>query len=302
MKGNGQIIGSSNPGLIQDPKIFTSWALYYSRVATEYSKIGINLWGITIQNEPEWSAPWESCVYTPAQELDFLKNYLGPRLRKDHPNLKILIFDQDKDHIVDWVHTILTDHEAAQFADGTAFHWYSPQYENLAKAHRMVPDKFLLNTEACHCPPDIGNWEFGETYGYDIINVLNNWSVGWTDWNILLDLQGGPNHFNNFCAAAVHADIDLQKLYFESPFWYMGQFSRYITPGSTVLKTDVTPNQLLFAVSALTGDGKKVVVVLNLNDNAVTYTLEDGNSNPKYASVTSPAHSIQTLIWTNVNE
>jgi len=295
MKSNGQMTGSNQPGLIQDPKIFTSWALYLSKVVTAYHNEGIDFWGLTIQNEPEFAAPWEACCYNPAQQRDFLKNYLGPQLRKDHPNLKIMVFDHNKDHVADWVRTIFTDASASNFADGTAFHWYSgPQFENLAQAHSIAPSKFLLATEACNCPPSIGNWGYGENYGYDIIGDLNNWAVGWTDWNILLNLQGGPNHLNNFCGAPVHADTGAQKLLFESPYYYMGQISKYITPGSIILNTGVSDGSLS-AVSALTKDGKTVVVVLNRGNNAITYTLQDGS---KSASVTSPAHSIHTLIYT----
>jgi len=295
MKSNGQMDGSNHPGLIQDPKIFASWALYLSKTVTEYHNNGIDFWALTIQNEPENAGAWESCCYTAEQQRDFLKNYLGPQLRKDHPDLKIMFFDHNKDHLVDWARTVYSDSVASQYSDGTAFHWYSgPQFDNVAQAHNVAPSKFLLATEACNCPPSIGNWGYGENYGYDIIGDLNNWAVGWTDWNILLNLQGGPNHLNNHCGAPIHADTGAQKLLIEAPYYYMGQISRYITPGASVLSTKVSDNSLS-AVSALTKDGKTVVVVLNRNNNAVTYTLQDGN---KSASVTSPAHSIHTLIYT----
>jgi len=294
MKSNGQMDGSNHPGLIQDPKIYTSWALFLSKSITEYKNIGINFWGLTIQNEPENAGSWECCCYTDTEQRDFLKYYLGPQLRKDHPDLKIMIFDHNKDHVADWVRTIFTDPQAAQFADGTAFHWYSgAQFENLATAHSIAPNKFLLATEACNCPPSIGNWGTGESYGYDIIGDLNNWSVGWTDWNILLNIQGGPNHVNNFCDAPILADINGQKLIYQPAYWYMGQFSRFITPGSVILKTAVS-DATLSAVSALTKDGKTVVVVQNRSNNPITYTLQDGT---KSASVTAPAHSIHTLVY-----
>jgi len=294
MKSNHQMDGSNQPGLIQDPKIFASWALYFSKTVTEYNTVGIPLWGITIQNEPEFAAPWEACCYTAQQQRDFLKNYLGPQLRKDHPNLKIMIFDHNKDHVANWVNTVNSDSAAAQYFDGTAFHWYSgPQFQNLAQAHQYAPNKFLLATEACNCPPSIGNWQHGESYGYDIIGDLNNWAVGWTDWNVLLNLQGGPNHLNNFCDSPILADTSKQALIYQPPYYYMGQISRYISPGSYIVNCTVNGN--LWAVAAETTDGKTVVVVQNQNNNAIQYTLVDVNH---YATVTSPAHSIQTLVYT----
>jgi hypothetical protein len=39
-------------------------------------------------------------------------------------------------------------------------------------------------------------WKRAENYARDIIGDLNNWVVGWTDWNMLLDIKGGPNWVN----------------------------------------------------------------------------------------------------------
>jgi len=286
MKRNGQMQGSDHPGLIQDPKIFASWALYFSKFVTEYHNNGIDLWGITIQNEPEFAAPYEACCYTAEEQRDFLKYYLGPQLRKDHPDLVIMIFDHNKDHVADWARTFYTDPVASSFADGTAFHWYSGfQFQNLALAHSIAPSKFLLATEADNEHLSLDNWEYGEAFAYDIIGDLNNWAIGWVHWNALGTRADAP----------IQADIDAQKLFLQPMYWYIGQFSKYITPGSTVLNSYIYDDTVLQVVSVLTKDGKTVVVVLNRNDFEVTYTLQDGN---KAASVTSPPHSIQTLIYT----
>lgn len=49
-------------------------------------------------------------------------------------------------------------------------------------------------------------WKNGEHYGTSMINDFNNGTMGWTDWNILLDQNGRPNHVGNFCFASIHAD------------------------------------------------------------------------------------------------
>jgi len=296
MKSNAQLDGSNHPGLIQDPKVFASWALYFSKVVTEYHNNGADLWGITIQNEPEFAAPYEACCFTAEEQRDFLKTYLGPQLRKDHPDLKIMIYDHNKDHVANWARTFYTDPVAASFADGTAFHWYSGyQFQNLALAHNIAPSKFLLGTEASNGHTDMEVWIYGESFAYDIIGDLNNWAVGWVHWNMLLDSQGGPNHMGGKGSAPIHADIAAQKLTIGPMYWCIGQFSQFITPGSTVLSSYVYDSAVLQVVAVLTKDGKTVVVVLNRNDVAVPYVLQDGK---KAASVISPPHSVQTLIYT----
>ena len=75
-----------------------SWALYFSKFVTAYKAEGINIWGVTVQNEPEYCPPdYEGMHFTPETERDFLKMYLGPQLKKDHPDLNILIYDHNKD-------------------------------------------------------------------------------------------------------------------------------------------------------------------------------------------------------------
>jgi len=294
MKGNGQMDGSSVPGLIQDPRYFSAWALFYSKFITAYANEGINIWGLTIQNEPEAEVPWESCVYTPEEERDFLKNYLGPQLAKDHPNITIMIYDHNKDHIVTWADTIYSDPEAAQYAHGTAFHWYTgSEFDNVQKTHDLFPDKFLLPTEACNCPGvNLSDWSRGETYGYDIIGDINSWAVGWVDWNLLLDLEGGPNHLDNYCDSNLVGDTDKQQLYFQPTYYFMGQFSKYVIPGSHRIAIS-TPKQL-WATGFLTPTDQVVIVVMNQNDDAVDFALEDQGM---YAEYTIPGHAITTFMY-----
>lgn len=61
--------------------------------------------------------------WTPQSQNDYIKNHLGPRLRADHPEVLILMYDHNKGNIMNWVNGILDDPDAAQFVAGTAFHW-----------------------------------------------------------------------------------------------------------------------------------------------------------------------------------
>lgn len=77
---------------------------------------------------------------------------------------------------------------------GVGFHWYSgDQYYNLQKTHDEFPDKKLLFTEGCQeGGVKLGSWEVGERYGHNIIGDLNSWTVGWVDWNLVLNEKGIP--------------------------------------------------------------------------------------------------------------
>ena len=115
--------GCSNCFLNNNDK--AAWAVYFSKFVAAYKAEEIQIWGITVQNEPEYCPPnYEGMNWTPETERDFLKTYLGPQLKRDHPDLNILIYDHSKDHVVEWAKTIYSDSDAAQYVWGTAVHWY----------------------------------------------------------------------------------------------------------------------------------------------------------------------------------
>ena len=80
-------------------------------------------------------------------------------------------------------------------------------FDNVKLVHESFPDKNLIFTEGCtdtFNAQKLKDWRLGEQYGRSMINDVNSGTVGWTDWNILLDEMGGPNHVKNFCFATVH--------------------------------------------------------------------------------------------------
>ena len=138
------------------PAFYQSWANYYVKFINSYQREGIPVWGLTIQNEPMATQRWESCIFTAEEERDFLKNYLGPTLKKAGlGNKKITVWDHNRDLISQRASTILDDKDANKYVWGIGFHWYEnwsggdPMFENIGKVNEMYPDKNLLFTEGC---------------------------------------------------------------------------------------------------------------------------------------------------------
>lgn len=118
------MLGSALPnGLRDDPKVKLAWARYISYFVSAYARKGVPIWGVTPQNEPEFPAPWEACSYTAQYEADFIGNYLGPIIKNDHPDIKLLAFDHNKDHLKRWTEVMFSGSSSAKnFIDGMAFH------------------------------------------------------------------------------------------------------------------------------------------------------------------------------------
>ena len=298
MKDNNNIL---NGGKLL-PEYYQPWANYYVKFINAYAKEGIPLFGLSIQNEPMATQKWESCIYTAEDERDFLKNFLGPTLQKNGlGDKKIIVWDHNRDLMYQRASTLLDDPQAAKYAWGVGFHWYetwtggTPMFDNVRRVKEAYPDKNVLFTEGCvekFSMENIHDWKLGEKYGKSMINDFNNGSIAWTDWNILLDETGGPNHVGNFCFAPIHANTKTGELIYTSEFYYIGHFSKFIRPGAKRVMSSPSRSALI-STSYLNQNGQLVTVVMNETDIPVSYFLWINN---QAAEVKSPAHSIATLV------
>jgi glucosylceramidase len=284
------------------PAFYQSWADYYVRFVKAYEAEGIPVWGLSVQNEPMATQTWESCLYTGEEERDFIKKYLGPTLHKaGMADKKLIAWDHNRDLMYQRASTVLDDPEAAKYVWGIGFHWYESWtgggniYENVKRVAETYPGKSLIFTEGCAESFDFNkmeDWKWGEKYGLSMINDFNNGTVAWTDWNVLLDEQGGPNHVGNFCFAPVHADTRTGQIYYLSSYYYIGHFSKFIRPGAKRIISSASRGQLITTAFVNT-DGKIAVVVMNHSDVKIPYRIWMAG---QAAEITSLPHSIQTLV------
>jgi glucosylceramidase len=294
MKSNGSMLRGGK----LKPTLAPAWARYFTRFVQEWQAEGIPLWGLTVQNEPAASQAWESCLYSGDEERDFVRDHLGPALaRAGLAGVKLMIWDHNRGILYQRAKAVYDDAEAARFVWGAAFHWYvGDHFDNVRMVHDAWPDKHLIFSEGTvesFDPARLGDWSLGERYGASLLHDLNNWSEGWTDWNVLLDDRGGPNHVGNFCFAPVHADSATGALTYLSSYWYLGHFSKFLRPGARRVAATTTDDRLL-ATAFKNPGGQVAVVVMNRRDEAIALRVwSDGRA----AEVQAPARSILTLTW-----
>ena len=327
MKDNKDWVGGKLLPVYND-----TWALFFSKYHDAYKAQGIDIWGFTVENEPLGNGNnWESMHFTPAEMSDFVENHLGPKLEADGKGeVKILGYDQNREHLPEWVDEMYRNEAGMKYFAGTAIHWYASTFmvfpDELQYAHEKAPNKHIIQSEAC-VDAEVPKWQddawywskeatdwgwdwapeedkhrhpkYVPVYRYarDIIGCLNNWVDGWVDWNMVLDRQGGPNWFKNWCLAPVIADPDNDEVYFTPMYYALSHFSRYIRPGAERIGFELSDKSVL-ATAAQNPDGSIAVVLLNPTLSPRKMVLNLGEQS---ATVTISKEAIQTILINNQN-
>lgn len=292
--------GTMNNGGALLPECRVTWAAYLVRYLGEMASRGLRIDALTVQNEPAARQTWDSCEYSAEEERDFVKDHLGPALASAGSNqANLLIWDHNRDIILERVEAILSDPAAARYVWGVGHHWYvSEDFANLSRVHERFPQAHLVFTEGCQeGGVQVGAWFTGERYGRNIIGDLSNWVEGWIDWNIVLDETGGPNHVGNLCDAPIIADTRSGELHYNSSYWYIGHFARYMPPGSVCLSSTDDGAGGLAHLACRTPEARLAVVVMNATevDHAVDVAVRGATSGAS-AGIELPAHSIATVL------
>jgi glucosylceramidase len=313
------------------PKYYDTWALFFSKYLAAYKTEGIDIWGFTVENEPHGNGNnWESMHYSPKEMTDFVQFHLGPKLEADGYGDKIILgYDQNRAGLQEWVDEMYKDDASSKYFDGTAIHWYESTYdffpEALQYAHNKAPNKYLIETEGC-VDSEIPKWQddawywskeatdWGwdwasekdkhlhpkyapvNRYARDIIGCLNNWVDGWVDWNMVLDTQGGPNWFKNWCVAPVIVDPEKDEVYFTPIYYTMAHFSKYIRPKAEIIGVEKSDEDLMVTAAKNT-DGSIAVVVFNEGTTQKSFKLSLGE---KESTITISAQAIQTILINSI--
>lgn len=232
MKTNGQRNGG---GALKD-EYRAFYANYLCRYILQLRKAGANVVRLTTQNEPNATQTWDSCLYTPLQEKEFIRDYLYPALQQNGlADVELFIWDHNKERVFERSCEVLDADTDAMIA-GIAFHWYSgDHFEALDLVHNRFPNKKMVQSEACieyslFSPEDfLAN---AQKYAHDIIGDLNGGMTAFYDWNLVLNEEGGPNHVANYCDAPFLFHTKTGELEERATYAYLGHFSRHIKPGA----------------------------------------------------------------------
>ena len=259
---------------------------------------GITISCLTTQNEPLATQTWESCLYSSGEEADFLMNYLIPKAKENRlDDLKFMIYDHNRDKMLERADQMFAFGLKLEDIFGIAYHWYDRDcYEEVKKTHLKYPNQHILLTECCVellCGDNngLGSWENGLRYGISIINDLNNGSEGYIDWNLSLNMQGGPNHVGNFCEAPLLIDAKKDEIKYMPSYYVFGHFSKHLNKGD--VKVETTSNNPCLLACSFMNKEKIKVVILNKSEKDINAHIAVKNNN---LNIVTHAKSVYTLI------
>ncbi len=293
MKPNNSMLGGAMRKLS-----FPAYTRYFLRFLEEYKAQGVPIDAVTVQNETdaEQEGRMPACLWSQEQEIEFVKGYLGPALRKASAPTKIWVLDHNYNL---WGRAIdeLSDPDAFEYIDGVAWHGYVGEPSAMTRVHDAFPQKSAYWTEG---GPDISQPDYATDWAKwaDTFNgIVGNWARSITSWNLALDEKGQPNVGPFSCGGVVTIDSKTHKIRYSGQYWAFAHYARHVRRGAKVFATDGVGStgkgsEVTHAGFRNPGGGS-VVVLANRGAEARVQLVQGSVA----LDVDLPAESVLTLEW-----
>ena len=256
------------------PQYYGAWAAALAAFVKTSNQNGVPLYGISIQNEPDYTGVYNSCVYT-NQEMARFIDTLAPKLAALNPRPKIIMPEASLwDHTWGFWDAAAADVHAAKYTDILAFHQY---YVDNPAPHALPIGKRFWETEMSSFDgpsTDIAN---GVLVAQWIHNAIVNAGVNaWHYWWLMCTNSDNEGILNV-------GGVITKRLY------TIGNYSKFVRPG--YVRVGVAGSQSGVLVSAFkdAASGALAIVAINTNASAtgVHLVLNGVASSPVTPWVTS---------------
>jgi len=270
MKTNGKVKGGE-----LKPELYGVYAEYFVRYLEAMRAKGVVVGAITMQNEPLNPKNTPSLVMSAEQQTVFLRDDLGPALRKAGLKTKVVLYDHNCDK-PGYAETVLSDAKAAAFADGSGFHLYGGKVAAMSEVHDRFPRKNLYFTEQMIVDAKgATELKIAAPVSRVVIGAMRNWSRNVLLWNLAADASFGPHTKDGGCPVCEGAvTIDGEVVTRNLAYWTLAQVSEFVRPGD--VRVGSSEVEGLSDVAFVRRDGKRVLVVANTSDVAKKFVVKDG--------------------------
>jgi glucosylceramidase len=314
MKTGDSLIGGR---LIDDPRVYRSYALYLTKFVEAYQANGVTVDTITVQNEPQNRSPsgYPGTDMPSWQEEKVIED-LGPMLRAAGLHTQILAYDHNwSEHPNDIASTPpdetadinaypqnVLNSPAARWISGVAYHCYYGDPSAMTTLHNQFPDKAIYFTECSGSQSADPANTFSDTLKWHARNLIigapRNWAETVINWNLALDPSGGPHVGGCGNCTGIITVGPGDHVTDNAEYYTLGHLARFVQPGalriaSTSFGTTGWNGQIM-DVAFRNPDGSTVLVAHNENDNPLTFAVREGDQAFTY---TLPGGALATFTW-----
>ena len=287
--------------------VYGAFAQYWVDAINAYRASGINPDYISIQNEPDFSATWESClfdatesstnagynraldtVYTALQQMQSPPKILGSEVL----GIGYGEFQKYMQYFINYSHF-----------DGYAYHLYHGESDNVSDNHN--PDLFIRNLSTIantyqgkpifQTEYDRGDW-FNTAWLMHNCLVYGNvsaylwWELVWgaTGGNPLVAIED-PNYPSSWTTPHGYS--------LSTTYWAMRQYSKFISSDWKRVTADVDTSILRMSAFTNPAGNRLTVVVLNIKSQtqSMNFDIQDFNVDSGMVIRTSAAESGDTI-------
>lgn len=293
MKSNdsiyGQIPGTGTWGqgtLL--PEYYDEAAEYYRRALQAYRDQGIEIFALTVQNEPLFPAEYPGCLISAEGERELVK-LMNNEFDSHGFDTKIWIFDHNFSEGMDYISPILNDTAAYNATDGIAFHDYSGEPWMMSEIHDIFPEKPIYLTERS---------VWGAAGAHRILEYFRNWACSYNSWVTMLDSNIAPEQWTGVPdpTMLVQEAWNVDTVRYTPEYYLTGQFSKFIQRGAKRIDSTYESSQAVSNVAFLNPDNNIVMVVVNQNSDWQPFKVI---CNSKQFIGWAPPNGVVTYRWQN---
>ncbi|MBN1924768.1 MAG: glycoside hydrolase family 30 protein [Prolixibacteraceae bacterium] len=282
----GQGEEMSDQFIMEEPYL-NAYAFYFSKFISAYKNEGIEIYAVHVQNEPNSCQNFPSCIWTPGSLATFIGNYLGPRMKADHPETEIWLGTIERPQI-ERIDTVLQHPEAKKYIKGVGFQWAGKKAIPLVQ--KKYPGYKLMQTET-ECGNGSNDWKAAE-YTFSLMKHYFNYGANaYLYWNMVLD-ETGKSRWGWKQNSMITINSETKQVTYNPEFYLMKHFSHYIEPGSHKIETS-DPDCLAFKTN-------NSIVMVYFNNNSEV--MKHFSIQERSFKVTLPAQSINTFIFPLQND
>ncbi|CQR57380.1 glycoside hydrolase [Paenibacillus riograndensis] len=261
---------------------YAAYAQHLNDFVTYMKNNGVNLYAISVQNEPDYAHTWT--WWTPAEMLNFMKNNAGSI------NCRV-IAPESFSYMKNMSDPILNDTQALANMDILGAHTYGTSFSNFPYPlfKQKGAGKELWMTEVYYPNSDnnsANRWPEALDVAYHMHNAMAEADFQAYVW-WYIRRQYGP--MNEDGTISKRGDS-------------MAQFSKFIRPGYVRVDATKNPNTNVYT-SAYKGDNKVVIVAINRGTSAVSqnFVLQNGTASSVSTWITDASRKVAASASINVS-